>query len=147
MFSAKNYNKIPSTAREVQRNKICLEAFANLNPFEKKSDGKLRYPSFADYLKVVLSLRVTDDLGFQVPRQTADLQHNIMQTAFHDTYVELVYNAEEPTLELYLETLEEKLMINLANLVLQPEIKSLGVHSAAEIARIKEAFAQMLRKA
>ena len=147
MFSAKSYNKLPSTAREVKRNKICLEAFQGFNPLAQKKDGSLLYPVFADFLKVIRSLCVVDDTGFKMPRQTADLQKDIVQTAKHDTYVELVYNEQEPTLEVYLETLEEKLMINLVNLILEPEIKTNGALNAAEIARVKEVFAQMLKKA
>lgn len=147
MFSARNFNKLPSTAREIERNKICLEAFASFNPFEEKKDGTPRYEAFADIIKVVRSLRVVDATGHQIPRQTADLQKDIVETSKHDTYAELVYNADIPTLDLYVETLQEKLMINLTNLISEPEIKINGPLTAAEIARVKETFAQMLKKA
>lgn len=147
MFSAKIFNKLPSTAREIDRNKICLEAFTSFNPFEKKKDGTPRYSAFADIIKVVRSLRVVDGTGHPIPQQTADLQKDVVETSKHDTYAELVYNADVPTLDLYIETLQEKMMINLTNLISEPEIKVYGPLTAAEIARVKETFAQMLKKA
>ncbi len=147
MFGPKSLEKLSSTAREVYRNKLRLEELSAFDPFEMTNLhglDVLKYAEFEDFYKVVNSLRVMDDGGRYLPRQTEDLKRDIVKTSKQETFLELLYEVKIPERNLYIETLKEKLMINLANLVLDPEIPSGRKLSGPEVFQIKETFKQML---
>ena len=144
MFSVKSFHKLPPTAKEVARNREVLSALSGFNPFERDRGGALKHPEFADFLKVINSLRVVDNNARQMNRQTNDLQKDVIKNAKHDTFLELVFNAERPSAQLYADVLQDKLAVNLANLILEPEISATKALSVEEIARIKDAFYKML---
>lgn len=147
MFAPKSFEKLPSTAKEVYRNKLRLDELSAFDPFETADLNGLqvlRYPEFEDFSKVLNSLRVMDENGRYQPRQTADLKHDIVKTAKQETFLELLYNVKLPEQNEYIETLKEKLMINLVNLVLEKEIPTDRGLSGPEILEVKETFKQML---
>ncbi len=147
MFAPKSFEKLPSTAREVYRNKMRLDELSAFDPFEIANLNGLkvlRYPEFEDFSKVLNSLRVVDDSGVFQPRQTADLKKDIVRTAKQETFLELLYNIKLPEQNEYVEVLKEKLMINLVNLVLEKEIPTDRGLSGPEILQVKETFKQML---
>jgi len=150
MFGPKNLEKLQPTAKEVYRNKLRLEELSEFEPFAQVDlDGLtvLQYPDFEDFYKVVESLRVTDDNGRYLPRQTEALRKDIVKTSKQLTFLELLYNRVEPDARLYRETFKEKLMINLVNLVIEPEIPTDRPLSGPEILQIKDTFKQMLQSA
>ena len=147
MFAPKSFEKLPSTAREVYRNKMRLDELSAFDPFEIANLNGLkvlRYPEFEDFSKVLNSLRVVDDSGVFQPRQTTDLKKDIVRTAKQETFLELLYNIKLPEQNEYVEVLKEKLMINLVNLVLEKEIPTDRGLSGPEILQVKETFKQML---
>lgn len=150
MFGPKNIEKLPTTSRDVYRNKLILDELAMFNPFEMAEfDGLkvLKYPEFEEFHMVLLSLRVTDENGRYMPRQTQDLQRDLVKMSKQQVFLELLYNVQPPEVELYKETLKEKMMINLANLVLEPEIPTDRNLSGPEVFQVKETFKQMLASA
>lgn len=147
MFAPKSFEKLPSTAKEVYRNKLRLDELSAFDPFEIADLNGLqvlRYPEFEDFFKVLNSLRVMDDNGRHQPQQTADLKKDIIKTSKQETFLELLYNIKAPEQDLYIETLKEKLMINLVNLVLEKEIPTDRGLSGPEILQVKDTFKQML---
>lgn len=150
MFAPKSLEKLPSTAREVYRNKLRLDELAAFEPFEMTDLNGLqilKYPDMEDFFKVVNSLRVMDDNGRYQPRQTEDLKRDVLKMSKQQAYLELLYNVKIPEKELYIETLKEKMMINLVNLVIDPELPTDRNLSGPEVFQIKEAFKQMLTTA
>lgn len=147
MFAPKSFKKLPATAREVYLNKLRLDELAMYNPFETTFLNGLQvlsHPEFEDFYRVLNSLRVMDDNGMYQPRQTEDLKKDIIKTSRQEAFIELLYNTETPDKDLYLETLKEKLMINLVNLLIDPEIPTDRNLSGPEIYQVKETFKQML---
>lgn len=147
MFAPKSFKKLPATAREVYLNKLKLDELAMYNPFETTFLSGLQvlsHPEFEDFYRVLNSLRVMDDNGMYQPRQTEDLKKDIIKTSRQEAFIELLYNTETPDKDLYLETLKEKLMINLVNLLIDPEIPTDRNLSGPEIYQVKETFKQML---
>lgn len=147
MFAPKSFKKLPATAREVYLNKLKLDELAMYNPFETTFLNGLQvlsHPEFEDFYRVLNSLRVMDDNGMYQPRQTEDLKKDIIKTSRQEAFIELLYNTEAPDKDLYLETLKEKLMINLVNLLIDPEIPTDRNLSGPEIYQVKETFKQML---
>lgn len=59
----------------------------------------------------------------------------------------MLYNIKLPEQEDYIEILKEKLMINLANLMIDPEIPTDRCLSGPEVLQVKETFKQMLASA
>lgn len=150
MFAPKSFKKLPSTAREVYLNKLRLDELAVVDIFETVNLNGLevlKHPEFEDFYKVINSLRVMDDDGRYQPRQTEELKKDIIKTSKQEAFLELLYNVETPDRNLYWETIKEKLMINLANLILEPEIPTDRNLSGPEIYQIKETFKQMLASA
>ncbi len=150
MFGPKPYDKLPSTAPEVYRNKLRLEILSKFDPFAMTDlDGLqvLANPDFEDFYKVLKSLRVMDESGHYLPRQTQDLQFDLIKTSKQETFLELLYNIELPEQGLYEETLKEKLMINMVNLVIDPEIPTDRVLSGPEVYQVKDTFQNMLQSA
>lgn len=147
MFAPKSFKKLPATAREVYLNKLKLDELAMYNPFETTFLNGLQvlsHPEFEDFYRVLNSLRVMDDNGMYQPRQTEDLKKDIIKTSRQEAFIELLYNTETLDKDLYLETLKEKLMINLVNLLIDPEIPTDRNLSGPEIYQVKETFKQML---
>lgn len=147
MFAPKSFKKLPSTAREVYLNKLHLDELAVFDPFEMTDLNGLqvlKHPEFEDFYRVINSLKVMDEEQNFQPRQTEDLKKDIIKTSKQETFLELLYNVEVPDRNLYLETLKEKLMINLVNLLLEPEIPTDRNLSGPEIYQIKETFKRML---
>ena len=147
MFGPKTLDKLPSTAPEVYRNKVQLDQLSTFDPFAMTNlDGLqvLANPDFEDFHKVLLSLRVMDDDGRYLPRQTQDLHFDLIKTSKQEAFLELLYNATLPEEELYIDTLKEKLMINIVNLILEPEIPTDRALSGPEVFQVKEAFKNML---
>lgn len=150
MFGPKISEKLPTSSREVYRNKLRLDELSVFNPFEMvELDGLkvLKYPEFEDFLKVVESLRVTDDNGYFMRRQTEDLRRDLIKMSKQQVFLELLYNVQLPELSDYMETLKEKLMINLVNLIIDPEIPTDRNLSGPEVFQVKETFKQMLASA
>ncbi|MBQ7304443.1 MAG: hypothetical protein IJW75_05985 [Alphaproteobacteria bacterium] len=150
MFGPKPYDKLSSTAPEVYRNKLRLEILSEFDPFAMTDlDGLqvLEHPDFEDFYKVLKSLRVMDESGRYLPRQTQDLQFDLVKTSKQETFLELLYNIELPEQSLYEETLKEKLMINMVNLVIDPEIPTDRALSGQEVYQVKDTFQNMLQSA
>lgn len=150
MFGPKTLDKLPPTAPEVYRNKLRLEELSEFDPFVMTDLGGLQVlqnPDFEDFYKVLKSLRVTDDNGVYLPRQTQDLYFDLVKTSKQETYLELLYNFTVPDKDLYIETLKEKLMINMVNLVIDPEIPTDRALSGPEVFQVKDTFKNMLASA
>lgn len=150
MFGPKTLDKLPSTAPEVYRNKLRLEELSEFEPFAMADlDGLqvLANPDFEDFYKVLKSIRVTDENGHYLPRQTQDLYFDLVKTSKQETFLELLYNYALPEEELYRDTLKEKLMINMVNLMIDPEIPTDRALSGPEVFQIKETFQSMLLSA
>lgn len=147
MFGPKTLDKLPSTAPEVYRNKLRLEELSAFDPFAITDlDGLqvLANPDFEDLYKVLNSLRVTDDNGHYMPRQTQDLHYDLLKVSKQETFLELLYNFAIPEMDLYIDTLKEKLMINMVNLVIDPEIPTDRSLSGPEVLQVKDTFKNML---
>ena len=141
MFGPKNFDKLPSTAPEVYRNKLRLEELGAFDPFVMTNlDGLevLANPDFEDFYKVLKSLRVLDDNGHYLPRQTKDLHFDLLKTSKQETFLELLYNFSIPEMDLYIDTLKEKLMINMVNLIIEPELPTNRALSGPEVFQIKD---------
>lgn len=150
MFGPKTLDKLPSTAPEVYRNKLRLDELGMFEPFAMTNlDGLevLENPDFEDFYKVLMSLRVMDSNGRYLPRQTQDLHFDIIKTSKQETFLELLYNFIIPEMDLYIDTLKEKLMINMVNLMIEPEIPTDRSLSGPEVFQIKDTFNKMLENA
>ena len=150
MFGPKTLDKLPSTAPEVYRNKLRLDELGMFEPFAMTNlDGLevLENPDFEDFYKVLMSLRVMDNNGRYLPRQTQDLHFDIIKTSKQETFLELLYNFIIPEMDLYIDTLKEKLMINMVNLMIEPEIPTDRPLSGPEVFQIKDTFNKMLENA
>ena len=150
MFGPKTLDKLPSTAPEVYRNKLRLEELSAFDPFamtDLNGLQVLKNPDFEDFYKVLKSLRVTDDDGRYLPRQTQDLYFDLVKTSKQETFLELLYNCAIPEMDLYVDTLKEKLMINMVNLILEPEIPTDRALSGPEVFQVKDTFNSMLSSA
>lgn len=150
MFGPKTLDKLPSTAPEVYRNKLRLDELGTFDPFAMVNlDGLevLQNPDFEDFYKVLISLRVTDNNGRYLPRQTQDLYFDLVKTSKQETFLELLYNFAIPEMDLYIDTLKEKLMINMVNLLIEPEIPTDRALSGPEIFQVKDTFNKMLENA
>ena len=150
MFGPKTLDKLPSTAPEVYRNKLRLDELGMFEPFAMTNlDGLevLENPDFEDFYKVLMSLRVMDNNGRYLPRQTQDLHFDIIKTSKQETFLELLYNFIIPEMDLYIDTLKEKLMINMVNLMIEPEIPTDRSLSGPEVFQIKDTFNKMLENA
>ncbi|MBQ8869921.1 MAG: hypothetical protein IJ019_00920 [Alphaproteobacteria bacterium] len=150
MFGPKTLDKLPPTAPEVYRNKLRLEELSEFDPFVMTDLGGLQVlqnPDFEDFYKVLKSLRITDDNGVYLPRQTQDLYFDLVKTSKQETFLELLYNFAIPDKDLYIETLKEKLMINMVNLVIDPEIPTDRALSGPEVFQVKDTFKNMLASA
>lgn len=150
MFGPKTLDKLPSTAPEVYRNKLRLDELGTFDPFAMVNlDGLevLQNPDFEDFYKVLISLRVTDNNGRYLPRQTQDLYFDLVKTSKQETFLELLYNFAIPEMDLYIDTLKEKLMINMVNLIIEPEIPTDRALSGPEVFQVKETFNKMLENA
>ena len=147
MFGPKTLDKLPSTAPEVYRNKLRLDELGMFEPFAMTNlDGLevLENPDFEDFYKVLMSLRVMDNNGRYLPRQTQDLHFDLIKTSKQETFLELLYNFIIPEMDLYIDTLKEKLMINMVNLMIEPEIPTDRPLSGPEVFQIKDTFNKML---
>lgn len=150
MFGPKTLDKLPSTAPEVYRNKLRLDELGRFEPFAMTNlDGLevLENPDFEDFYKVLMSLRVMDNNGRYLPRQTQDLHFDLIKTSKQETFLELLYNFIIPEMDLYIDTLKEKLMINMVNLMIEPEIPTDRPLSGPEVFQIKDTFNKMLENA
>lgn len=150
MFGPKTLDKLPSTAPEVYRNKLRLDELGMFEPFAMTNlDGLevLENPDFEDFYKVLMSLRVMDNNGRYLPRQTQDLHFDLIKTSKQETFLELLYNFIIPEMDLYIDTLKEKLMINMVNLMIEPEIPTDRPLSGPEVFQIKDTFNKMLENA
>lgn len=150
MFGPKTLDKLPSTAPEVYRNKLRLDELGMFEPFAMTNlDGLevLENPDFEDFYKVLISLRVMDNNGRYLPRQTQDLHFDLIKTSKQETFLELLYNFIIPEMDLYIDTLKEKLMINMVNLMIEPEIPTDRPLSGPEVFQIKDTFNKMLENA
>ena len=150
MSGPKTQDKLPSTAPEVYRNKLRLEELSEFEPFamaDLEGLQVLANPEFEDFYKVLKSIRVTDDNGRYLPRQTQDLYFDLVKTSKQEAFLELLYNYALPEEDLYIETLKEKLMINMVNLMIEPEIPTDRALSGPEVFQIKETFQSMLASA
>ncbi|MBE6451549.1 MAG: hypothetical protein IJF12_02345 [Alphaproteobacteria bacterium] len=150
MFGPKTLDKLPPTAPEVYRNKLRLEELSEFDPFAMTDLGGLQVlqnPDFEDFYKVLKSLRITDDNGVYLPRQTQDLYFDLVKISKQETFLELLYNFAVPDKDLYIDTLKEKLMINMVNLVIEPELPTDRALSAPEVFQVKDTFNNMLASA
>lgn len=150
MFEAKSAEKLHSTAPELYRNKIKLDEFMSVDPFEMGDLNGLKilkHTQFEPYYKIIQSLEVTDDDGNFLPKQTESLKKDITQTAKKETFLELLYLPDTPEQKKYNDLLEEKLFINLVNLVLNKELPTDRSLTESEIATAQKAFRKMLKGA
>lgn len=147
MFEAKVKEKLESTDSRLKQNKAVLDGFDNFNPFETMDVNGLavfKNPDFEPYAKVIASLRVTDDKGEFLPRQTSCLQRDLLPTARRLVFLELLYRVETPTQEQYIALLEEKLLLLLVNLVLPQELPLNRALKRDESALALKTFKDML---
>ncbi len=150
MFETKAQEKLRSTDLALYDNKIRLDELQNFDPFEITDLNGLKvlkYPLFEPFYKVVQSLQVTDDNGRFLPSQTESLKKDILKTSKQETFLELLYLPTLPQEEQYLELLQEKLLLNLVNLVLDREIPTDRTLDQFEINLAESTFNQMLRNA
>ena len=147
MFEAKEKEKLLPTDSKLYQNKLALDEFENFDPFEitdSKGLKVFKYPDFEPYFKVIYSLRVTDENGGFLPRQTECLKRDILKAAKHETFLELLYQKTPPKKEEYIALLEEKLLLELVNLVLEKELPLNQTLSRDEISLAKKTFKQMI---
>ncbi|HCU59045.1 MAG TPA: hypothetical protein DIC64_03595 [Alphaproteobacteria bacterium] len=150
MFEPKKQEKLRSTDLALYDNKLKLDEFQSFDPFEMTDLNGLKVlasPRFEPYYKVVMSLKVTDDNGQFLQAQTETLKKDIVKASKQETFLELLYLPEIPEDEDYFALLEEKLLINLVNLVLDVEIPSDRTLDRFEIATARSTFEQMLKNA
>lgn len=147
MFEAKAKEKLESTDARIAQNKAILDECEAFNPFETMDINGLavfKNPDFEPYAKVIASLRVTDENGQFLPRQTSCLQRDILPTAKRLVFLELLYRIEVPTQDQYIKLLEEKLLLLLVNLVLEEELPLNRALKRDESALALKTFKDML---
>ncbi len=147
MFETKTKDTLHPTDFRLYQNKLVLDEFEDFDPFEvTDSDGLkiFKYPDFEPYFKVVQSLRVTDDNGAFLPRQTECLKRDIVKTAKQETFLELLYRTTPSDKEQYIALFEEKLYLLLVNLVLEKELPLDRTLERDEISLAQKAFKTML---
>ena len=150
MFEAKKKEKLRSTDLALYDNKLKLNEIQKIDPFEMADLNGLKVlknPRFEPYLKVIQSLQVTDDKGAFLKVQTESLKKDIVKISKQETFLELLYLPSEPKQEQYLNLFEEKLMINLVNLVFDVEIPTDRTLDRSEINQVEKTFKQMLDNA
>ena len=150
MFEAKKKEKLRSTDLALYDNKLKLNEIQKIDPFEMADLNGLKVlknPRFEPYLKVIQSLQVTDDKGAFLKVQTESLKKDIVKISKQETFLELLYLPSEPKQEQYLNLFEEKLMINLVNLVSDVEIPTDRTLDRSEINQVEKTFKQMLDNA
>ena len=143
-------DKLHSTDSALYDNKVRLDELALFNPFELQDLNGLKvftYAQFEPYYKVIQSLKVTDENGNYLENQTQNLKQDILTTAKHDVYLEMLYLPETPQEETYRALLEEKLLLNLVNLVLDEEIPTDRTLNSFEISNAQKTFKKMLQNA
>lgn len=150
MFEAKAQKRLRSTDLALYDNKLKLDELQSFDPFEITDLNGLKvlkYPLFEPYYKVIQSLKVTDDNNRFLPSQTESLKKDILKVSKQETYLELLYLTSLPQQEQYIELLQEKLLLNLVNLVLDEELPTNRTLSNFEISLAQAAFKQMLQNA
>ncbi|MBR2299274.1 MAG: hypothetical protein IJ870_01710 [Alphaproteobacteria bacterium] len=150
MFEPKKQEKLRSTDLALYDNKLKLDKFQNFDPFEMTNLNGLKvlaYPRFEPYYKVILSLKVNDDNGQFLQAQTESLKKDIVKTSKQETFLELLYLTQIPQDEDYYALLEEKLLLNLVNLVSDVEIPTDRTLDRFEIDMAQSTFNQMLKNA
>jgi len=147
MFEPKSTEKLRSTDNKVYQNKLTLDDLSLFDPFELvNSDGLsiFKNPDFEPYYKVINSLKVTDENGQFLFKQTECLKKDVLKAAKQNTFLELLYCPSNFGQTRYNALLEEKLMIYLVNLVLEEELPDDRTLTAAEIDLAKKTFKEML---
>lgn len=150
MFEAKTTDKLRSTDTALYNNKLKLEEFRLFNPFELKDLNGIKVlarPNFEPYYKVIKSLKVVDENGQFLKNQTNALRKDIVQAARHAAYLDLLYQKELPPADTYYTLMEEKLLIELVNLVLEKELPIDQQLNASEIELAQKTFKEMLKNA
>lgn len=150
MFEPKAKERLRSTDLALYDNKIRLDELQSFDPFEITDLNGLKvlkYPLFEPFYKVVQSLQVTDDKGRFLPSQTESLKKDILKTSRQETFLELLYQVSLPQEDQYLELLQEKLLLNLVNLVLDRELPTDRTLDQFEINLAESTFNQMLENA
>ena len=148
MFEAKNSAKLHSTAPELYRNKLKLDEFMAVDPFEIGDLNGLKilkYTQFEPYYKIIQSLKVTDDDGQFLPKQTESLKSDLVKTSQKETFLEMLYLPDIPEQQKYNDLLEEKLFINLVNLVLNEELPTDRTLTETEITTARKTFQKMFK--
>ncbi len=150
MFAAKNSTKIDSLSKQFCSNKLKLDQLMSLDPFEMTDFNGLhvfKYPEFEPYQKVIASLTVIDEQGNILNYQSTDLRNSILKTAIRQTFIEMLYEDKEPSQSRYLSLLEEKLLLDLVNLVLEDELPLNKTLTRKQITLAEATFKDMLQKA
>ncbi len=150
MFEAKAQKRLRSTDLALYDNKLKLDELQSFDPFEITDLNGLKvlkYPLFEPYYKVIQSLKVTDDNNRFLPSQTESLKKDILKVSKQETYLELLYLTSLPAEEQYIELLQEKLLLNLINLVLDEELPTNRTLNSFEISLAQSTFKQMLQNA
>ena len=150
MFEPKKQEKLHSTDLALYDNKLKLDELQNFDPFEKKDLNGLKvlaFPRFEPYYKVIQSLKVTDDNGQFLQSQTESLKKDVLKMSKQETFLELLYLPQLPQDEEYMSLLEEKLLLNLVNLVLDVEIPTDKTLDRLQISQAQKTFKQMLDNA
>ena len=150
MFEPKTADKLRSTDSALYDNKLRLEEFRLFNPFELKDLNGIKvlaYPNFEPYFKVIKSLKVIDDNGEFLKSQTQSLRKDIVSAAKQGAYLELLYLKELPDQDYWRTLLEEKLLLELVNLVLDEPLPTDQSLNHFEIETAQKTFKQMLANA
>lgn len=150
MFEAKTTDRLHSTDTALYDNKLKLEEFRLFNPFALKDLNGIKvlaYPNFEPYYKVIKSLKVVDENGQFLKSQTNSLRKDIIHAARQAAYLELLYQKVLPPVDSYYTLLEEKLLLELVNLVLETELPTDQPLNASEIDLAQKTFKEMLKNA
>lgn len=150
MFEPKTTDKLYPTDAALYDNKLRLEEFRSFNPFRFKDLNGLKvlaYPEFEPYYKVIKSLRVVDDEGKFLKSQTDGLRNDVVSAAKNGAYLELLYLKHLPEENSWRTLLEEKLLLELVNLVLDDELPTDTTLSNEQIATAQKTFQTMLNNA
>lgn len=150
MFEPKTADKLRSTDSALYDNKLRLEEFRLFNPFELKDLNGIKvlaYPNFEPYFKVIKSLKVIDDNGEFLKSQTQSLRKDIVSAAKQDAYLELLYLKELPDQDYWRTLLEEKLLLELVNLVLDEPLPTDQSLNHFKIETAQKTFKEMLKNA
>lgn len=150
MFEPKTTDRLYPTDTTLYDHKIRLEEFRSFNPFVFKDLNGIRvlaYPEFEVYYKVIKSLKVVDDNGKFLKSQTETLRKDILSAARNGAYLELLYSKHLPEENTWRTLLEEKLLLELVNLVLDVELPTDQTLNNAQIELAQKTFRQMLDNA